>query len=173
MAKDKSPEWLTKDGLTLLRGWARKGLTKAEIAKKMGVARSTLILYESKHSVISDALKRTKEITIEETVDKLMEAMGGYFVNEVVEITKKDAKGNVVSTEEKETKRYIPYNVTAIFGYLNNKEPDEWQNKTTKIKEIERLAKEKLEVEIEKLKSSDEADSGILQQIIEAVKGAE
>ena len=42
MAKAKWEKWLKPENLTLLQGWARDGLTNDQIAKKMGIVRSTL-----------------------------------------------------------------------------------------------------------------------------------
>lgn len=36
MARGKFEYWLTEDGLTLLKGWARDGLTDEDLAAKMG-----------------------------------------------------------------------------------------------------------------------------------------
>ena len=37
MARGKFEYWLTEDGLTLLEGWARDGLTDAQLAEKMNI----------------------------------------------------------------------------------------------------------------------------------------
>ena len=42
MAKSKINEWLQEDKLILLEGWARDGLTEEQIAKNIGINRSTL-----------------------------------------------------------------------------------------------------------------------------------
>lgn len=62
MAKGKYEKWLTKEGLTLLAGWARDGLTDEMIAKKMGISRSTLNDWKNKYSNIADTLNKNKEI---------------------------------------------------------------------------------------------------------------
>ena len=60
----KVDDWVQdSDKLKLLAAWARDGLTDKEIAERMGIARSTLNLWKKKFSVISDALKKGKEIT--------------------------------------------------------------------------------------------------------------
>ncbi len=62
MGKGKYERWLTPEGLTLLAGWARDGLTDEQIAKKMGICRDTLYEYKRKFSDISDTLSKNKEI---------------------------------------------------------------------------------------------------------------
>ena len=59
MAKGKYDAWINDpDKLTLLAGWARKGLSDEQIAKNMGIRRSTLNEWRKKFPVISDALSR-------------------------------------------------------------------------------------------------------------------
>lgn len=62
IAKGKHEKWLTDNGIVLLKGWARDGLTDKQIAKNMGVAVSTLYDYKKKHPDISEALKEGKEV---------------------------------------------------------------------------------------------------------------
>jgi DNA-binding XRE family transcriptional regulator len=62
MAKAKYEYWLTDDGLTLLRGWARDGLTDMQMAHNMGISRKTLAEWKVKYSCIGDTLKQSKEI---------------------------------------------------------------------------------------------------------------
>ena len=58
MAKGKYEKWLEPDGLLLLEGWARSGLTDEQIAKNMGISRSTLNDWKNKYPDISDTLKK-------------------------------------------------------------------------------------------------------------------
>ena len=57
MAKGKYQEWLESDGLLLLEGWARDGLTDEQIAEKIGVSTSTLYDWKAKYPEISESLK--------------------------------------------------------------------------------------------------------------------
>ena len=54
--------WITKDGLTLLEGWARDGLTDEQIAKNIGINPATLYDWKKKYSDISKSLKKGKEV---------------------------------------------------------------------------------------------------------------
>lgn len=58
----KYEDWLTEDGLILLEGWARDGLTDEQIANNMGIATSTLYEWKKKYPEISNTLKKTKEV---------------------------------------------------------------------------------------------------------------
>lgn len=62
MAKGKYQKWLEPEGLLLLEGWARDGLTDEQIAQKMGISRKTLIDWKNKYSDICDTLKKGKEV---------------------------------------------------------------------------------------------------------------
>lgn len=97
MAKPKYECWLSKDGLVLIEGWARDGLTEEQIAKdKMHVASSTLREWKGKYPAISAALKKGKELPDYKVENALyMAAIHG--------------------------------NVTAIIFWLKNRRPDKWR----------------------------------------------
>lgn len=50
MAKGKYQKWLEPEGLILLEGWARDGLTDEQIAKNMGITRKTLAEWKCKYA---------------------------------------------------------------------------------------------------------------------------
>lgn len=62
MAKGKYQRWLEPDGLTLLEGWARDGLTDAQISHNMGISVATLYDWKNKFQDISESLKKGKEV---------------------------------------------------------------------------------------------------------------
>ena len=68
MAKGKYEQWLTNEGLLLIEGWARDGLTDEQIAHNMNINPSTLYDWKKKYPKISDTLKRGKEV-----VDRMVE----------------------------------------------------------------------------------------------------
>ena len=78
MAKAKSDYWLTNEGLILIQGWARDGLTNEQIAQNMGITRQTLNVWSKKYSSISDALKKGKEVVDYAVENALLKnALGG------------------------------------------------------------------------------------------------
>lgn len=72
MAKGKYHKWLDLDNLTLLKGWARDGLTDEQIARNMGISPSTLYEWEKKYPEILEALKKGKEIVDYEVENALL-----------------------------------------------------------------------------------------------------
>lgn len=68
MAKGKYEYWLSNDGLILIEGWARDGLTDEQIAHNMGINVATLYKWKNNYNKINEALKKTKEV-----VDRMVE----------------------------------------------------------------------------------------------------
>ena len=62
MAKSKVDKWLEPENLLLLEDWARMGLTDEQIAHNMGISRSTLSDYKVKYPIISDTIKKGKDV---------------------------------------------------------------------------------------------------------------
>ncbi len=136
MAKGKFEYWLSDEGLLLLSSWARDGLTDEQIAKKMGISRSTLNDWKNKHPDISDTLKKGKEIVDVQVENALLEKTLGIrrMIRKpikVKEVMYKDGK------RLKETERieyadeeiYIPPDTTAQIFWLKNRRPDKWRDK--------------------------------------------
>ena len=74
MAKGKYQLWLEPDGLTLLEGWARDGLTDEQIAKNCGCNAGTLYEWKKKYPEISEALKKGKEVVDYEVENALLQS---------------------------------------------------------------------------------------------------
>ena len=83
MAKSKVEYWLTSDGLTLLEGWARDGLTDEQIMHNMGIqSKSTFYGYKKRYPNISNALKKGKEVADYEVENALFKRALGYTYEE-------------------------------------------------------------------------------------------
>lgn len=74
VAKSKYEEWLTAEGLILLEGWARDGLTEKQIAKNMGVSLTSLKKYKNDHPTIMAALKKGKAVIDYEVENALLQS---------------------------------------------------------------------------------------------------
>lgn len=124
MAKGKYKEWLEPEGLILLEGWARDGLTDEQIAHNMGIGIRTLYDYKEKYPQISQSLKKGKEIVDYEVENALLKKALGYKVKE-----QKFTKDGELIEIEKE----IPPDTTAGIFWLKNRRPDKWRDKVENI----------------------------------------
>ena len=71
MANGKMKEWVTKEGIDLIRGWAMNGLTDEEISNNMGINVSTLYRWKKSNKEICEALKKGKGVADCEVVNAL------------------------------------------------------------------------------------------------------
>ncbi|HEO6598531.1 TPA: helix-turn-helix domain-containing protein [Streptococcus agalactiae] len=116
----KYTEWLTDEGLLLISGWAKDGLTEEQIANNIGISRSTLNEWKKKFSVISDTLKQNKEIADRQVENALHKtALGFYYEEDMV-----TNQGDVVRV-----KKYSKPNTTAQIFWLKNRKPADWRDK--------------------------------------------
>ena len=123
----KYHEWLEKEKLILITGWARKGLTDEQIAKNMGIAYSTLRDWKKKFPAVQAALKKGKEVVDYEVESALYKRAIGYEVEEE-KIYIQEIEGR--TTKRKEiTKKHIPGDTTAQIFWLKNRKPDTWRDR--------------------------------------------
>ena len=116
----KYTEWLTREGLLQIEGWAKDGLIDEQIAKNMGVAYSTFKDWKKRFPDLSAVLKRSKEVVDREVENALFESAKGFvYEEEVVTNT-----GEVVTV-----KKYSKPNVTAQIFWLKNRKRNEWRDK--------------------------------------------
>ncbi len=74
MAKGKYERWLEPDGLTLLEGWARDGLTDEQIASNCGITSATLYEWKKRFPEISETLKKGKEVVDYQVENALLQS---------------------------------------------------------------------------------------------------
>lgn len=124
MAKGKYVDWLTPEGLLKIEGWARDGLTDEQIAKNIGISRSTLNVWKDRYSDISDALKKGKDIIDRQVENALLKRALGYEYEEV-----KEKFEDGVITERTVMKKEVVPDTTAQIFWLKNRKPDKWRDK--------------------------------------------
>ena len=124
MAKGKYADWLTPEGLLKIEGWARDGLTDEQIAKNIGISRSTLNVWKDRYSDISDALKKGKDIIDRQVENALLKRALGYEYEEV-----KEKFEDGVITERTVAKKEVVPDTTAQIFWLKNRKPDKWRDK--------------------------------------------
>ena len=140
MAKSKAEKWLEPDGLLRIEGWARDGLTEEQIAKNMGVSRSTLSDYKVKYPDILRAIKNSKEVADREVENALFNKATGYTVKlkkpmKVRHVEYDEVSGRKVAEYERieyiEEEVHVPADTTAQIFWLKNRKSNEWRDKVT------------------------------------------
>ena len=118
--RGKYEEWLTKEGLLKIEGWARDGLTDEQIAQNIGISRSTLNEWKNKYSDILDTLKKGKEVVDLEVENALLKRALGYKYDEVT---------YEFGEEVKRVRKEVVPDTTAQIFWLKNRRPDKWRDK--------------------------------------------
>lgn len=136
LAKGKYEYWLTSEGLLLLEGWARDGLTDEQISANMGIVPSTLYEWKKKYSDISEALKKGKEVVDRQVENALLLKAVGFKGTVRKAIKCKEVKynnGKRVSEKEHieyaDEEVYVPPDTTAQIFWLKNRKPEQWRDK--------------------------------------------
>ena len=138
MAKSKAEKWLEPDGLLRIEGWARDGLTEEQIAKNMGVSRSTLSDYKVKYPDILRAIKNSKEVADREVENALFNKATGYTVKlkkpmKVRHVEYDEQTGRKIAEYERieyiEEEVHVPADTTAQIFWLKNRKSNEWRDK--------------------------------------------
>ena len=93
--------WLTEEGLALIEGWARDGLTDKQIAHNIGIAEQTLNVWKKQFSSFSESLKKGKEVVDRQVENALLKkALGFTYTERTAKVVDRDPE--VVSTERRE-----------------------------------------------------------------------
>lgn len=149
--KGKYEQWLNDDGLTLVHGWKRDGYTDEDIAKKMGISKSTFHDWKRKFPQFSDALKKGKEIIDFEVENALLQKCLGYFITEQTAFKCKDVYYDEAGhkcikerIEVAEVRKYVAPDTTAQLAWLNNRKCETWRRNAGKEKlDAEKFAHER------------------------------
>lgn len=112
--------WLTDEGLLLISGWARDGLTDKQIASNIGINETTLNRWKKDHLPIMQVLKESKEIADRQVENALHKTALGFYYNEET-VTN---QGEVVTV-----RKYSKPNTTAQIFWLKNRKPANWRDK--------------------------------------------
>lgn len=120
--------------------WRKDGLTEEQIAKRLGVAYSTLKQYKNQYSALMAALKEGEKELIEQLEESLYKRAMGYEYEETeITVSKESNK----PTKIKKVKKYLAPDTTALIFALTNLKKEKWRRNANK----EGLDKEKFEHE--------------------------
>jgi len=134
----KYTEWLTEEGLIKIQGYARDGLVNSEIAKAMGISRTTLDKWKKMFPEIENAIKGQKEVVDRKVENSLFEKCQGKVVKlrkpmKVKKIKYDPKTGRKIEEKEvieyTEQEEYIPADTNAIKFWLINRKPEEWKQR--------------------------------------------
>ncbi len=141
MARQKWQEWVeNEEKLTILAAWARAGKTDDEIAKLVGISRSTLGEWKKKHEKIGEALSTGKDYADRLVENSLYRAALGYTVTNkkpiktrhvTYENGKKIKEDEVIEYAEETV--HVEGDTKAIVFWLENRMP-EWRKRYEEIK---------------------------------------
>ena len=134
MAKGKYHNWITEDGLLMIKSFARDGLNDKEIADRIGITQETFYQWLKRFSEFSEAIKKGREPVNTIVEDTFFETKlkPQRIVETIREKTvHKDANGNITGTTEhkREVERYIPADTTAMLFYMKCRMPHKYNDK--------------------------------------------
>lgn len=126
--KPKYLYWLTDDGKTLLTGWARQGLSNAQLAKNMGIHEGTFYEWKHQHPEIYEAIQKGKDVVDFEVENALLKRAMGYETEETKTYMKDDGNGKKTKHVEK-VKKHLPSDATSMIFWLKNRQPERWNDR--------------------------------------------
>lgn len=131
MAK-KIDAWLTPDGLETLRGLARRGLSDEDIAKSIGINRTTIYDWKRKYPTFANALRDGKLVADLAVESALFKKATGFTVTDTKTTSFLDKEtGELVEGKSEVTTKHILPDTLAIMFWLKNRRPDLWKDKVT------------------------------------------
>ena len=149
-AKGRYSEWTTDDGLLMIQGWARDGLTEKQIAKNIGVNERTFAAWKERFPAIKSALKKGKAPVDIEVENALLKSALGYTIKirkpvKLKEEKQKPGVGKVVTEriEYIEEEVHVPGNTVAQIFWLKNRKSKYWRDK--QVVEADTTALDKLD----------------------------
>ena len=129
-------KWQDPRNQTLLEAWARRGMTQAEIAQRMGVAQKTLQRWLREYAFIREPIQTGKEYIDAQVENALLKRALGCVV------TEKKYGIPTVRAEEPEdaeeergpvllavTEKEIPPDPRSAMFWLTNRMPETWKAK--------------------------------------------
>lgn len=130
MAKPKYEKWLEPEGLAKIEMWARQGLTHADIAANMQVARTTLEAWKKDHPDILEAIKKGNETADLRVENALYKRACGYdATDEEYRRVKNPETGEMELLLCRRNVRHVPPDTTAAIIWLKNRLPSLWRDR--------------------------------------------
>jgi hypothetical protein len=144
-ATGKSKDLLNRKNLSDIQKLAKDGYTDVQIAKKIGITKSTFYEWKKKFPDFSDAIKKGKNMADEVAENSLLSSVMGYTYDEVTRepllnsVTGEpmlDEKGGQRMVITKIVTKVAHPNTTALIFWLKNRKPEEWNDRKNKMLDI-------------------------------------
>ena len=135
IAKGKYQEWLTPDGLTMLEGLARDGLTDELICKKIGIGARTFYEWMERFPQMAQAIKKGKapvDIQVENAL--LKRALGYEYEETITEV--EELAGGHQKKHIRKVMKHCPPDTTAQIFWLKNRRPERWRDKVEQVQTV-------------------------------------
>lgn len=139
----------------MIEGWARQGLTDEQIAKNMGIKKSTFYDWLKKYPDISESLKKGKAPVDFEVENALYKRAVGFKYEEI-ETVEEEVDG-VFKTRVKRTQKTALPDTSAIIFWLKNRKPEQWRKMNPVVENKLRAETEKLLKEAQSLETEEVA----------------
>ena len=121
--KERKAFWLSKDGITLIAGWRRQGISLTEIAEKyVGVSKTGFWGWYRQSEELRKACATSLDIANAEVEGaQLKRAIGYDYTEETHELVEGELRLTKV------VKKHVPADVKAILSWLYNRVPNRWR----------------------------------------------
>lgn len=149
--KPNKYETLVKPRLKEIEEWRRIGWKEDEIAKELGISRSTFAQYKQLYPELSDTIKSENAALVEDLRGALVRRAKGYQYIETKKIYERNENGQLVHTRTEETTKSQPADVAALNLALKNFDRENWSNDP----QLLALKREELELKKKQIEKDD------------------
>lgn len=135
--------------------------TVAEIARTLGVSRTTLHNWRKANAPFDEAFEEPVGMAVGRVEASLYQRSLGYEHRTLKVIREPNDQGEMVEVRREESARHVPPDAGSIQYFLNNRDPDRWKSKSSVEHSVEGSFAEQLDRAWKKAKAAaalDEAE---------------
>ena len=121
--KERKKFWLSKDGLTLIAGWRRQGISLTDIATQyLGISKTGFWGSYKESEDLRKACAVSLDIANSDVENALLRRATGYdYWEEIWDLV----EGELILTRK--LKKHVPPDTKAILSWLYNRLPNRWR----------------------------------------------
>lgn len=131
MQRGRPSKYVSEYHIPWARSLARRGLTVEEIAREIGVAKSTFTKWVSENEELSVALNEGRAIADSKVEDSLYKRALGFTVTEKKTIVSANPDGTQKPARLEVVEKDIPPDTTACIYWLKNRNPSLWRDQSS------------------------------------------